>query len=126
MPTKKTDQPLLRIEHLLTQLLLTVQHQGIEIARLQDELDALRQSNRDDSARVEGKVVAAGQRADWLGVQIGDVLRVLLRELREVRTTQVFAALNDGPINAQLLADLIEQIPDELTLDFSQPPAKRR
>jgi hypothetical protein len=111
--TTQTDDPMLRIEGTLTQLLLAVQHQAIDIARIQDELTALREAHIVDISRLQTEIVTAGKRADWFNVQTGDVLRVALRELREVRATQVFAAITDGPVSAQLLADLVHRTPDD-------------
>lgn len=118
------EEPMMRIERMLTQLLLAVQHQSIELARLQDEFDALRERQTETLAQLHADVIMAGKRTDWFDVQLADVLRVTLRELREIRATQVFAALSDGAISAQLLAELVHPVPDEeLLLDL--PPRAR-
>jgi hypothetical protein len=121
--TPPPDDPMLRIEGLLTRLLLAVQDQSMDIARIQDEITALRKAHADEIARLQSEVIVASQRADWFHVQVGDVLRVILRELREVRATQVFAAISDGPISAQTLADLVHRPPDDdLLLELPPRP----
>ena len=111
--TSRSDDPLVRVEGLLTQLLLAAQHQAIDIARIQDEITALRQTHSAAMEQLHEQVITASQRTDWFHVQFGDVLRVALRELRDLRATQVCAALNDGPISAQLLAELVRPSPEE-------------
>src|SRR5262249_18925057 len=110
-----------RVEGLLTQLLIAVQHQAIDIARIQDEITALRQTHSAAIDQLHDQMITASQRTDWFHVQFGDVLRVALRELRDLRATQVCAALSDGPISAQLLAELVRQPPEE-ELILELPP----
>jgi len=106
---------------LLTQLLIAAQHQAIDIARIQDEITALRQTHSAAIDQLHDQMITASQRTDWFHVQFGDVLRVALRELRDMRATQVCAALSDGPISAQLLAELVRHPPEE-ELILELPP----
>jgi hypothetical protein len=102
-----------QIEALLTQLLIVLQHQSMEIARLQDELQDFRQRHDETATKLSAEIAMVGKRSDWFSVQISDVLKVALREIREIRTTQVFTALSEGPISAEQIAELVHRSPEE-------------
>jgi hypothetical protein len=137
MSQPPTHDILVRVEQLMTQLLLLFQHQTMDVAHLADELAdlklavaeettqrvaelaALREEQTGQFQRLEERLGYVGKRADWFNVQSAELLRVLLKEVREVRATQVCTALNDGPLSAQVLADLVHTQPsDDLVLEL--------
>src|SRR5262245_41902391 len=92
MPTTPhSDDPLVRVEGLLTQLLIAAQHQAIDIARIQDEITALRQTHSAAIDELHDQVMTGSQRTDWFHVRFGGGLGVALRGLRGVRRAEVDA-----------------------------------
>src|SRR2546425_999099 len=63
--------PLASIERHLVDLEYTIERQSIAIARLQDEL------------------ADANRRADWYDVQFSEMMRILARDMRELRATLI-------------------------------------
>jgi hypothetical protein len=88
-------EPLASIERHLVDLEYTIERQSIAIARLQDEL------------------AEANRRADWYHVQFGEMMRILARDMRELRATLICSVVSDGPISAQVIQTLLRQTPDD-------------
>jgi uncharacterized coiled-coil protein SlyX len=88
-------EPLASIERHLVDLEYTLERQSIAIARLQDEL------------------ADANRRADWYDVQFSEMMRILARDMRELRATLICSVVSDGPISAQLIQTLLRQTPDD-------------
>jgi hypothetical protein len=89
-------EPLASIERHLVDLEYTIERQSIAIARLQDEL------------------AEANRRADWYHVQFGEMMRILARDMRELRATLICSVVSDGPISAQVIQTLLRQTPDDM------------
>lgn len=89
-------EPLASVEQHLVDLEYTVERQSIAIARLQDEL------------------ADANRRADWYHVQFGEVMRILVRDIRELRATLICSVVSDGPISAQAIQALLRQTPSDV------------
>jgi|tagenome__1003787_1003787.scaffolds.fasta_scaffold20165816_1 hypothetical protein len=89
-------EPLASVERHLVDLEYTLERQSIAIARLQDEL------------------ADANRRADWYHVQFSEMMRILGRDMRELRATLICSVVNDGPISAQVIETLLRQTPDDV------------
>jgi hypothetical protein len=94
-PSSHLDNPLASIECHLLALEHTLDRQAITIAQLRDEL------------------ADANRRAEWAHVQFGEMLRILARDLRELRATLICSVVGDGPISTQLIQVLMRQTPDD-------------
>jgi hypothetical protein len=106
-PTIHTTDPLASIEGHLVRIEQALELQTIAIAQLRDELAAATRSN------------------DWSHAQFGEMLRILGRDLRELRATLICSVVSDGPISAQSIQLLLRQTPeDQLELDV--PTSRRR
>jgi hypothetical protein len=88
-------EPLASIERHLVDLEYTIERQSIAIARMQDEL------------------ADANRRADWYHVQFSEMMRILARDMRELRATLICSVVSDGPISAQAIQTLLRQTPDD-------------
>jgi hypothetical protein len=88
-------EPLASIERHLVDLEYTIERQSISIARLQDEL------------------ADANRRADWYAVQFSEMMRILVRDMHELRATLICSVVSDGPISAQVIQTLLRQTPDD-------------
>jgi uncharacterized coiled-coil protein SlyX len=84
-------EPLASVERHLVDLEYTLERQSIAIARLQDEL------------------AEANRRADWYHVQFSELMRILARDMRELRATLICSVVSDGPISAQVIETLLRQ-----------------
>ena len=89
-------EPLASVEQHLVDLEYTLERQSIAIARLQDEL------------------ADANRRADWYHVQFGEIMRILVRDIRELRATLICSVVSDGPISAQAIQTLLRQTPADI------------
>src|SRR5215217_5713370 len=88
-------EPLASVERHLVDLEYTLERQSIAIARLQDEL------------------ADANRRADWYHVQFSEMMRILGRDMRELRATLICSVVSDGPISAQAIQTLLRQTDHE-------------
>src|SRR5215208_1960650 len=91
-PLASIERHLVAIEHLLEQ-------HTIVLAQLRDEL------------------ADAGRRNDWHHVQFSEMIRILARDTRELRTTLICSVVSDGPISAQVIQTLLRQT-DHETREF--------
>jgi hypothetical protein len=89
-------EPLASIERHLVNLEYTIERQSIAIARLQDEL------------------ADANRRADWYAVQFSEMMRILARDMRELRATLICSVVSEGPISAQVIQTLLRQTPQDM------------
>jgi hypothetical protein len=92
----RPTESLASIERHLVDLEYTIERQSIAIARLQDEL------------------AEANRRADWYHVQFSEMMRILARDMRELRATLICSVVSDGPISAQVIQALLRQTPDDV------------
>ena len=90
-------EPLASVEQHLVDLEYTLERQSIAIARLQDEL------------------ADANRRADWYHVQFSEIMRILVRDIRELRATLICSVVSDGPISAQVIQTLLRQTPSDVS-----------
>lgn len=94
MPPYLSDDPSLTqaalagIEQRVTVLTLAIERQSAQIGRIADVLADLR------------------NRSDWQAAQVSELLRILAASLREIRETQVYSLLAEGPVSAADLAQL--------------------
>jgi uncharacterized coiled-coil protein SlyX len=92
MPARSFDDPTLTqealasLEQRVTQLTLAVERQNAQIGRIADILVDMR------------------NRSDWNAAQMGEFLRILAAGVREVRETQIYSLIAEGPLTA---ADLV-------------------
>ena len=94
-PESHPTEPLASIERHMVDLEYTLERQSIAIAHLQDEL------------------AEANRRADWYHVQFGEMMRILARDMRELRATLICSVVSDGPISAQVIQTLLRQTPED-------------
>src|SRR4029450_310208 len=94
-PESHPTEPLASIERHVVDLEYTLERQSIAIARLQDEL------------------ADANRRADWYHVQFGEIMRILARDMRELRATLICSVVSDGPISAQVIQTLLRQTSED-------------
>jgi hypothetical protein len=100
-------EPLASIERHLVDLEYTIERQSISIARLQDEL------------------ADANRRADWYAVQFSEMMRILVRDMHELRATLICSVVSDGPISAQVIQTLLRQTPNDVEeLDIPAHPPR--
>jgi len=88
-------EPLASVERHLVDLEYTLERQSIAIARLQDEL------------------ADANRRAEWYHVQFSEIMRILARDMHELRATLICSVVSDGPISAQVIQTLLRQTPGD-------------
>ena len=108
-PAAHPTEPLASIEKHLVDLEYTIERQSIAIARLQDEL------------------ADANRRADWYAVQFSEMMRILVRDMHELRATLICSVVSDGPISAQVIQTLLRQTPDDMgELEMSARPLRNQ
>ena len=90
-PTTHANDPLASIEHHLICIEQVLELQTIAIAQLRDELAATTRSN------------------EWSHAQFGEMIRILVRDMRELRTTLICSVVNEGPISAQSIEMLLRE-----------------
>ena len=100
-------EPLASIEKHLVDLEYTIERQSIAIARLQDEL------------------ADANRRADWYAVQFSEMMRILVRDIHELRATLICSVVSDGPISAQVIQTLLRQTSEDTREIEPSPRAVR-
>lgn len=93
--SSQSDDQIARIERRLSDIQRLLEHQAIAIAHLQDEIDA------------------ANRREDWYNVQFSEMVRILVRDVRELRASLICSVISDGPISAQILQTLLRQTPED-------------
>ncbi|GAB4205856.1 MAG: hypothetical protein OHK0022_32400 [Roseiflexaceae bacterium] len=94
--TQQRQQALLaRLEQHLIDLKIAQQHQEVSTAHVLD-------------------VLTGGQnRADWDHVQAAQLLRILTRDVRELRASLICSLLSDGPISVETLQALLRTAAEE-------------
>jgi len=90
-PESQSSDPLASIERHLLAIEHMLEHQAIALAQLRDEL------------------ADTGRRNDWHHVQFSEMIRILARDMRELRTTLICSVVSDGPISAQVIQTLLRQ-----------------
>jgi hypothetical protein len=86
---------LARLEQHLIDLKIAQQHQEVNVAHVVD-------------------VLTGGQnRADWDHVQSAQLLRILSREVSDLRASLICSLISEGPISAQVLQSLLRSNSDE-------------
>ena len=93
-PASQPD-PLASLERHLITMERTLEHQTIALAQLRDEL------------------ADATRRNDWYQVQFSEMMRILTRDMRELRTTLICSVVSDGPISAQVIQTLLRQTDED-------------
>ncbi len=83
-----TQAALAGLEQRVTTLTLAVERQSAQIGRVADLLVDLR------------------NRCDWNAAQAGELLRILATGIRELRETQIYSLLAEGPVSLAELAQL--------------------
>ncbi len=73
-----------------------LEQQSIAIAHLRDEL------------------ADATRRNDWYHVQFSEMIRILARDTRELRSTLICSVVSDGSISTQIIQTLLRETPDDL------------
>ena len=97
MPTaSQCTNPLASLERHVVTLEQMLEHQTIELAQLRDEL------------------ADANRRNDWYQVQFSEMMRILVRDIRELRATLICSVVSDGPISAQVIQTLLRQTDDDV------------
>jgi hypothetical protein len=107
-PDLQPADPLASIEQHLVAIEYMLEHQTIALAQLRDEL------------------AESGRRNDWHHVQFSEMIRILARDMRELRATLICSVVSDGPISAQVIKTLLRQT-DQDTREFelaNQPKGK--
>ncbi len=90
-PTSQPDDQLVQVELRLATIQHMLEHQAIAIAQLQDEISDARRHN------------------DWYSVQFAEIIRILARDMHELRASLICSVLNDGPISAKILKELLRE-----------------
>lgn len=102
--------PLISIEQHMLVVEQRLERQSIELAQLRDEL------------------ADANRRSDWYQVQFSEMMRILVRDIHELRATLICSVVSDGPISAELIQSLLRQRPEdtrEIELSARPKPAFR-
>jgi hypothetical protein len=109
-PSAHDTDPLAAIERHLIRIERVLELQTIAIAQLRDELAAATRSN------------------EWSHAQFGEMIRILVRDLREMRTLLICSVVSEGPISAQSIEMLLRETPeDRLELERAvQTPRRHR
>lgn len=94
-PVSPSSDPLASIERHLIAIEHTLEHHTIVLAQLSDEL------------------AAASRRDDWHHAQFGEMIRILARDMRELRATLICSVVSDGPISTQIIQTLLRQTPED-------------
>jgi hypothetical protein len=97
-----TQEALVNLEQRVTLLTLAVERQNAQIGRIADLLVDLR------------------NRSDWNDAQVSEFLRMLAVGVREVRETQIYSLIAEGPLSAADLARL-QSVTSEAS-ERPQPP----
>jgi esterase/lipase len=101
--------PLASIERHLVRIEQMLELQNIAIAQLSDELAAATRSN------------------EWSHAQFGEMMRILARDMRELRATLICSVVSDGPISAQAIQSLLrETSEDARELEVAGASTRRR
>jgi hypothetical protein len=58
-------------------------------------------------------------------VQFGQIMRIIARDIRELRATMICSVISDGPITAQTVETLLRRTPEDVRA-LEVPPAGRR
>ena len=58
--------------------------------------------------RLDARLADLGTRTEWHDIQAAQMLRVIATAMRQVRETQVYSMLSDGPLDAPPLRDLLQ------------------
>ena len=94
-PALNSPDPLASIERHLLTIEQMLEQQTIALAQLCDEL------------------AEAKRRDDWYHVQFSEMIRILVRDMREMRATLICSVVNDGPISAQAVQSLLRQTAED-------------
>jgi hypothetical protein len=92
-----SDSALATIEQHLIDLHQVVEQQIVQCAQLIDL-----------HTQLHGQVADLRRRQDWNDAQVAEVLRVIATLLRQVRETQVYGMLSEGPVTASTLRELLQ------------------
>ncbi len=104
-PASPPTNPLASIERHVVALEQMLEHQTIELAQLRDEL-------ADSNRRIE-----------WYQVQFGEMMRILARDIRELRAMLICSVVSDGPISAQAIQALLRETDeDQRALEIPATP----
>ncbi|HEX9438603.1 MAG TPA: hypothetical protein VF909_02930 [Roseiflexaceae bacterium] len=95
-PSSYPNDPLESIERHLIAIEQMLEQQSIAIAHLRDEL------------------ADATRRNDWYHVQFSEMIRILARDTRELRSTLICSVVSDGSISTQIIQTLLRETPDDL------------
>jgi hypothetical protein len=104
-----TQEALANLEQRLTLLTLAVERQNAQIGRIADLLIDLR------------------NRSDWSAAQVGEFLRMLATGVREVRETQIYSLIAEGPLSTADLARLqtvVSEGPERPHVTTTEPPLR--
>ena len=107
MQPSYSNTPLASIERHLVRIEQMIERQNIALAQLSDELAAATRSN------------------EWSHAQFGEMLRILARDMRELRATLICSVVSDGPISAQAIQTLLRETPED-THELEVVGQKRR
>jgi hypothetical protein len=83
----------------------------IELARLVcriEQLTAAIDTQNTVLERLDARLVDLSARSEWYDIQSAQMLRVIATALRQVRETQVYGLINEGPVSAQILRELLQ------------------
>jgi phosphoglycerate-specific signal transduction histidine kinase len=107
-PASSPSEPLASIERHLVAIEQMLEHQTIALAQLRDEL------------------AETSRRNDWHHVQFSEMIRILARDMRELRATLICSVVSDGPISAQVIQTLLRQTDEDARVFElpAQPQAK--
>jgi hypothetical protein len=101
LPTSVDNPPsnvLAAIEEHLIDLHQAVEQQIVQCAQIMDM-----------HTQLAGQVADLRRRQDWNDAQVGEVLRVIAGLLRQVRETQVYGMLSEGPVTASTMRELLQK-----------------
>jgi len=99
-----TDDRLDQIEHCLAQTEQLLHRQTVTLSRLQENFDS------------------TIRREDWYAVQFSEMMRVLARDLRELRAVLIWSVVSEGPVSTEMLQTMLRAMPDDMGM---RPPSSR-
>jgi hypothetical protein len=85
---------LANLEQRVTSLTMAIERQNMQVGRIADILVDLR------------------NRSDWNAAQVGELLRILSTGIRDIRQTQIYSLLAEGPVSVDALIKL-QSVPVE-------------
>lgn len=77
--------------------------------RLTALTEAVEQQHK-ETERLTAAIKDLRNRSEWNDAQFSQVLRVIAAGMREIRETQIYGLLSEGPVTTEALRDLLQNV----------------